>query len=160
MIRSGHRRPSRSFNLFFRYVDDLVVFCNRRLLDCLKEIYPSQLSVEKANKSDHLADYLALATFMIGDEVCLNQVYDKRDDFDFRIVNFPFISSIISSGPSYGVYIWQLIRYVRCCPHYDDFKYRCKCMADPLLSQDYLALQLEKSLKKFYCIYQGLFEKY
>ena len=38
-------------------------------------------------------------------------LYDKRDDFYFHIVNFPFLSSNIPSGPSYGAYISQLIRY-------------------------------------------------
>ena len=64
MIRSGHRRLARSFNLCYRYIDDLIVFNNKKFLDYLKEIYLSQLTVEKANKSDHLADYLDL-TFII-----------------------------------------------------------------------------------------------
>ena len=64
MIRSGNKRLSRSFNLCYRYIYDLIVFNNRKFLDYLKEIYPSQLTVEKANKSDHLADYLDL-TFII-----------------------------------------------------------------------------------------------
>ena len=62
MIRSGHRRLARSFNLCYRYIDDLIVFNNKKFLDYLKEIYPSQLTVEKANKSDHLADYLDLTS--------------------------------------------------------------------------------------------------
>ena len=53
MIRSDHRRLARSF-------DHLIVFNNKKILDYLKEIYPSQLTVEKANKSDYLADYLDL----------------------------------------------------------------------------------------------------
>ena len=53
-----------SFNLCYRYIDDLIVFNNKKFLDYLKEIYPSQLTVEKANKSDHLANYLDL-TFLI-----------------------------------------------------------------------------------------------
>ena len=74
-------------------------------------IYPSELTVEKANKSDHLADYLDL-TFIIesGGKISTRR-YDKCDDFDFHTVNFPFLSSNIPSGPSYGVYISQLIRY-------------------------------------------------
>ena len=124
MIRSGHRRLARSFNLCYRYIDDLIVFNNKKFLDYLKEIYPSQLTVEKANKSDHLADYLDL-TFIIDSGGKLStRLYDKRDDFDFHIVNFPFLSSNIPSGPSYGVYISQLIRYARCCSHYNDFRYR------------------------------------
>ena len=95
--------------------------------------------IEKANKSDHLADYLDL-TFIIDSGGKLStRLYDKRDDFDFHIVNFPFLSSNIPSGPSYGVYISQLIRYARCCSHYDDFRYRHKCLVDRLLSQGYKA---------------------
>ena len=160
MIRSGHRRLARSFNPCYRYIDDLIVFNNKKFLDYLKEIYPSQLTVEKANKSDHLADYLDL-TFIINSGGKLStRLYDKRDDFDFHIVNFPYLSSNIPSGPCYDVYISQLIRYARCCSHYDDFRYRHKCLVDRLLSQGYIALRLEKSFKKFYGRYQDLIEKY
>ena len=68
------------------------------------------------------------------------RLYDKRDDFDFHIVNFPFLSSNVPSGPSYGVYISQLIRYARCCSHYDDFRYRH-------LSQGYMALRLMADIR-------------
>ena len=88
------------------------------------------------------------------------RLYDKCDDFDFHIVNFPYLSSNIPSGPSYGVYISQLIRQAQCCSHYDDFRYRHKCLVDRLLSQGYIALRLEKSFKKFYGRYQDLIEKY
>ena len=108
MIRSGHRRLARSFNLCYRYSDDLILFNNKMFLDYLYEISPSQLTVEKADKSDHLADYLDL-TFIIDSGGKLStRLYDKHDDFHFHIVNFPFLSNI-SSGPSYGVHISKLI---------------------------------------------------
>ena len=88
------------------------------------------------------------------------RLYDKRDDFDFHIVNFPFLSSNIPSGPSYGVYISQLIRYARCCSHYEDFRYHHKCLVDQLLSQGYRALRLKTSCKKFYGRCQDLIDKY
>ena len=88
------------------------------------------------------------------------RLYDKLDDFDFHTVNFPFLSSNIPSGPSYGVYISQLIRYACCCLNYDDFRYHHKCLVDRLLSQGYIALRLQKSFKKFYARYQDLIEKY
>ena len=43
---------------------------------------------------------------------------------------------------------------------YDDFRYHHKYLVDGLLSQDYIALRLEKSFKKFYSRYQDLIEKY
>ena len=66
MIRSGHRGLASSFNLCYRYIDDLLCFFfnNKTFLDYLKEIYPSQLTVGKANKSYHLADYLDLTFIM------------------------------------------------------------------------------------------------
>ena len=148
---------ARSFNLCYGYIDDLIVFDNKKFLDYLKEIYPSLLTVEKASKSGHLADYLDL-TFSGGK--LSTRLYDRRDDFDFHIVNFPFLSSNIRSGPFYGVYISQLIRYARCCLHYDNFRYRHKCLIDRLRSQGNIALRLEKSCKKFYGRYQDLIKEY
>ena len=87
------------------------------------------------------------------------RLYDKCDDFDFRIVNFPFLSSNILSGPSHDVYISQVIRYAQCFSCYYDFSYHHKCLVDQLLSQGYIALWLEKSFKKFYGNYQNLTEK-
>ena len=130
VIRSGHRRLARLFNLCYRYTNDLIVFNNKKFLDYLKEIYPSLLTVEKANKSDHLADFLDL-TFIIDNRGKLSTgLHDKRDDFDFDIVTFPYLSRNIPSGHSYGVYISQLIRYARCCSHYDDFRYCHECLVD------------------------------
>ena len=134
-IRSGQRRLARSFNVCYRYIDDLIVFNHKMFLDYLKEIYPSQLTVEKATKSDHLANYLDLSCMLeIGSKLS-TRLYDKRDDFDIRIVNCPFLSSSIPSGPSYGICISQLIRYARRWSHHDDFRYHHKCLVDRLLLQ-------------------------
>ena len=116
------------------YIDDLIVFNNKKFGDYVKEIYPSQLTVEKANTSDDLANYLDLTFIIESNNRLYTKLYDKRDDFDFHIVNFPFLSSNIPSSPSYGVYISQLLRFARCCSYYDDFGYRDKLLVDRLLS--------------------------
>ena len=53
-----------------------------------------------------------------------SKMYDKRDDFDFDIVNFPFLDGDVPRRPSYGVYIFQLIRFARVCCHLEDFNDR------------------------------------
>ena len=160
MIRGGHRKLTRSFNLCYRYIDDLIVFNNKKFGDYVKEIYPSQLTVGKANKSDDLANYLDLTFIIESNNRFYTRLYDKRDEFDFHIVNFPFLSSYIPSSPSYGVYISQLIRYARCCSYYDDFGYRHKLLVDRLLSQGYEVKCLRNSFKKFYDRYPDLIGKY
>ena len=121
----------------------------------------------KLNRNSDISNWICVKPFRYKSEFgnisggkLSTRLYDKRDDFDFHIVHFPFLSSNIPSGPSYGVYISQLVRYARCCSHYDDFRYRHKCLVDRLLSQGYRALRLEKSFKKFYGRYQDLIEKY
>ena len=46
-----------------------------------------------------------------------SKIYDKRDDFDFDIVNFPFLDDDVPRRASYGIYILQLIRFARVCNH-------------------------------------------
>ena len=46
-----------------------------------------------------------------------SKIYDKRDNFDFDIVNFPFLDGDAPRSTSYGVYISQLIRFARVSSH-------------------------------------------
>ena len=54
-------------------------------------------------------------------------IYDKRDDFDFDIVNFPFLAGDVPRCGSYGVHILQRIRFARICNHDRGFNARSKC---------------------------------
>ena len=86
-IRSGHSK----LLCDSIYTDDLIVFNNKKFGDYVKEIYLPQLTAEKANTSDDLVNYLDL-TFILGRNKRLyTKLCDKRDDFDFHIVNFPFL---------------------------------------------------------------------
>ena len=54
-------------------------------------------------------------------------IYDsmtKHDDFDFPIINFPYLSGNIPQFPAYGVFVSQLIRYAQVCSKYEDFLFR------------------------------------
>ena len=70
----------------------------------VSQIYPSELQLNKANTSDTEAPYLDLHV-SISKGFLSSKIYDKRDDFDFDIVNFPFSDGDGPRRPSYGVYI-------------------------------------------------------
>ena len=55
----------------------------------VSQIYPSDLQLNKTNTSDTQAAlfYLHLS---VSNDIVSTKIYDKRDDFDFEIVNFPF----------------------------------------------------------------------
>ena len=72
--------------------------------------YPSELQLNKANVSDTDASFLDLHLSVL-DGFVKTKIYDKRDDFDFDIVNFLFLDDDVPHSTSYGVNISQLIRF-------------------------------------------------
>ena len=76
----------------------------------INQIYPSELKLNKANTSDTEAPFLDLHS-SVSNDIVSTKIYDKRDDFHFKIVNFPFLDDDVSRSISYGVYISQLIRF-------------------------------------------------
>ena len=72
------------------------------------QIYPSELQFNKAYTNDTKAAFLDLH-FSISYDIVSTKIYDKRDDFDFEIFNFPFLDGDVSRSTSYGVYISQLV---------------------------------------------------
>ena len=76
--------------------------------------------------------------------------YDKRDDFDFEIVNFPFLEGDLPHSTSYGVYTSQLIRFARASSYVTDFATSNKLLTQKLLKQGYRYHKLCKTLSKFY----------
>ena len=86
------------------------------------------------------------------------KIYDKRDDFVFDIVNFPFLDGDVHRRTSYGVYISQLIRFAS--SNIRDFNCRNKALTAKFLKQGYRNQKLRKAFSKFYRRHSELVEKY
>ena len=69
------------------------------------QIYHTELQLNNANSSDSEAPFLDLS---IMNDIVSSKIYDRRDDFNFEIVNFPFLDGDVPCSTSYGVYISQL----------------------------------------------------
>ena len=82
------------------------------------------------------------------DNIVSTKVYDKRDDFDFEIVNSPFLDDDVPRSTSYGVYISQLIRFARESSYVADFNTRNKLLTQKLLKQGYRYHKLRKTFFK------------
>ena len=99
-----------AFNATSRYLDDLLNIDNPYFEQMVGQIYPTELQLNKANSSDTEAPFLDL-NLSITNGIVSSKIYDKRNDFNFEIVNFPFLDGDVPRSPSYGVYISQLIRF-------------------------------------------------
>ena len=89
-----------------------------------------------------------------------SKIYDKRDDFTFEIVNFPFLDGDVRRSSSYSVYISQLIRFARVCSNVDELNNRNLFLTAKLLKQGYRYHKIRKAFSKFYHRHSELIVKY
>ena len=156
LVSEGKRYLASDFNFTYRYIDDVLSINNPKFADYLSSIYPPELEVKETTETNNSASYLDIMLSYDTDGHMNTSLYDKRDDFNFSITNFPFLSSNIPSSPAYGVFISQLIRYARASTKYTDFVLRARRLSDKLLSQGYVCDRLTSSLRKFYGRYGEL----
>ena len=112
----------------------------------VNQIYPPELQLNKANTTDTEPAPLLDLHLSIANRFVSSKIYDKRDDFDFDIVNVPFLDGDVPRRASYGVYISHLIRFARVCNHVADFNAKNKCLTSKLLQQGYRYYKLRKTL--------------
>ena len=113
----------RFFNLSFRFIDDLLSINNKYFKDHISTIYPNALELKETTESDTSCSFLDLLIFNDDGELKF-RIYDKRDDFNFEIVNYPHMTSNIPINPAYGIYVSRLIAFARVCTDFSDFSQR------------------------------------
>ena len=126
----------------------------------IQYIPTNELEIKDTTESSMSASYLDILLNIDINGKLTTQLYDKRDDFSFSIVNFPYLCSNIPSSPAYGVYVSQLIRYARACSAYDQFLNRGKLLTDKLLLQGFQQSRLKAAFRKFYGRYNNLVYQY
>ena len=160
LLSTGKKHLASRFNLTYRYIDDVLSINNPEFENYLGQMYPAELEIKDTTESTTSAFYLDLLLSIGRDGQLHTSIYDKRDDFNFHITKFPFLSSNIPSSPAYGVFISQLIRYARACSSYECFILRARRLSSKLLKQGYLVERLKSSFRKFYGRYGDLIEQY
>ena len=138
-----------AFNSTSIYFDDFLNIDNPYFEQMIGQIYPTELQSNKANSSDTEAWFLDL-NLSITNGIVSSKIYDKRDDFNFEIVNFPFLDGDVPCSLSYSVYISQLIHFARVCSNVDDFNNRNLFSTAKLLKQGYRYHKTRKAFSKLY----------
>ena len=138
-------------------MDDILNINNVYFDIMVSQIYPSELQLNKA--SDTEAEFLDLH-LSISNDIVSTKIYDKCDNFDFEIVNFPFLDGDVHLSTSYGVYISQLIRFARASSYVADFNTRYKLLTQKLLKQGYRCHNFPKTFSKFYRQYYDFISKF
>ena len=102
-----------AFKSTSRYLDVLLNIDNPYFEGMANRIYPPELQLNKANTSDTEAPFLDLYLSFSNGFVS-SKIYDKRDDFDFDIVNFPFLDAYVPCSTSYGITFLNIFGLLEC----------------------------------------------
>ena len=100
LLKKNEKKIARSFNFTSRYIDDVLLLNTSRLGDFDDRIYPIDFDIKDTTAADRSTSYLYLHLEIDSEGQLRTKLYANRDDFNFPIVNFPFICSSIPAPPA------------------------------------------------------------
>ena len=111
LIASNDEVSLKKLMCIFRYQDDLIPFNDEGLIGkLLSSIYPPEMVVICTNVSPRKCNYLDMTISIFRGKFKIN-LYDKRVDYNFKVISYLFIDGNIPTNRSYGVFIPQLVRF-------------------------------------------------
>ena len=95
LLSTGKKQLVSSFNLTYRYIDDELSINNQDFDNYMGQIYPAELEI-KDHREHNFCFLPRFTSFDWGIGQLHTSIYDKRDDFNFNITNFPFLMAFLS----------------------------------------------------------------
>ena len=160
LLSTGKKKLASQFNFTYRYINDVSSINNPDFENYLVQMYPAELEIKETTESNTSASYLDLLLSIESDGQLRTSLNDRRDDFNFHITNFPFLSSnipysqpmVFLSHSSYGMQ--------GLAPLMNVFVLRAARLSSNLIRQGYVMERLKLSLRKFYGRYGDLIKHY
>ena len=115
LIKDGRIDILRKMANLVRYIDDIGAVNFEDFAIIAREIYPPSLTLNKSNEdSINNCSFLDLNISIIDHKFQI-KVYNKMDDYNFRVITFPYLDSNILTSVCYSVYFGEVLRYLRIC---------------------------------------------
>jgi len=137
------------FRFVHRYIDDLIILNDKGHFDRIfKDIYPTELELKLTSGSQLSANYLDLQISIDKGRIT-HSLYDKRNDFDFKVISMPNMSSNVPVKPTYGVFYSQVLRLFNANNRLPNFIGDVKVLVDKLCKQNFEVTKLKHELHEF-----------
>ena len=136
------------FKLTYRFIDDLLSINNKYFREYISQIYPDDLELKETTENDKECLFLDIMMYN-NDGGIKFKLYDKREDFEFNIANYPHLDSNIPLRPAYGVSVSRLTAFARVCTDFEHFDSRHSALFDTLVKQGYSKIKLKCTFLKF-----------
>ena len=147
--RSNKSKELKLLKNIFRFQDDLLVLNDNNYFNTIfKDIYPAEMVLKKTNLSPQKVNFLDV-TISIYQGKFKYEYYDKRNDFNFNVISFPFMSGNLPQSQMHGLFISQLVRY--CCTNstFNSFLQCSSKLYKKLVTQGFQPERLQKNFDIF-----------
>ena len=94
LVKDKKIHEARAFNFTYRYIDDVLSINNSRFAEFLPLIYPPELEVKENTDSASSASFVDIYLEIDDSGHLSTKMYDKPDDFNFKIVIFQICPAI------------------------------------------------------------------
>ena len=145
LLKKSEKNLAQSFNFTFRYIDDVSSLNNSKFGNFVDRVYLIELEIKDTTDTVRSASYLDLHLEIESKGRLRTKPYDKRDDFNFPLMNFPVVCSGVPLAPTYGACASQLIRCSGACGSYQDFIDRGLLITRKLLNQWFIPVKVKLS---------------
>jgi hypothetical protein len=86
LVKDKKIHQARAFNFTYRYIDDVLSISNSTFAEFLPLIYPPELEVKETTDTASSASFCDLYLEFDDSGQLSTKIYDKRDDFNFKII--------------------------------------------------------------------------
>ena len=149
LSNDNKKQELKSLQTIFRFQDDLLVLNDDAYFEAIyREIYPGEMILNKTNISPQKVHFLD-TTISIFQGKFRFEHYDKRDDFNFNVISFPFMHGNLPQMQMHGLLISQLVRYCNVNSTFNKFVSSSKKLFSTLLKQGFQYGILRKKVMEF-----------
>ena len=160
LIENNDLKTLEKLKDIFRFQDDLFSVNDDGIFEnILSTMYPREMVISKTNISPSVCSYLDLLISVYKGKFKIN-LFDKRDDYKFKVFSYPYLDGNIPETLSYGIFISQLIRFCSINSTFIGFHKDVKSLVVKLCKQGFKLAALRNRFYKFYKCKINLWGKY
>ena len=96
LLKKNGKKLNRSVNFTFRYIDDVLWLNHCKFGDFVDHIYPTELEIKDTTDTARSVWYIDLHPEINNEGWLIAKLEDKRDYFNYPVVNFPLIYVVLT----------------------------------------------------------------
>jgi hypothetical protein len=151
---------AQTFGRIYRYMDDIAVIGEGDFKQAFHQIYPDSLQLEETSTSEKVSNFLDLTISIEPNNTIITKLYNKTDDYAFRVVRYPHYSSNMHTDVAIRCYHAEILRFTRICSRLHDFSHRLRCLYINFKDNGFSHEQLSLEFFSFVSNRPGVLAKY